>query len=522
MQKLNLDGLEVNELLKVFETIVECSNDGFWVIDFKKNTEYQSPRFWEILGYNTNDIEKQNGWQSLIFAEDLVVALDNYDKHLKDATHPYYQKVRYRHKDGSTLWVICRGIAIRDKDGNPTKLVGIHTDITDLKIIENQLKIEKNNAKKANLAKTIFLASMSHEIRTPMNSIMGLLQVIDSNENDNAKKKILSRIMDSAQMLSSILDDILDYSKMDSEKISLHKKKTDIKKNLKMIIVKYKSLYPNLKFSYKFHNMNKSYLIDESRFIQVISNLISNAAKYTPSGKIYISVNTSPDNFIVKIKDTGIGMSKETIKHIFEPFYRDESGQFMATGTGLGLCICKKISYYMEGKIWCKSKIGRGSTFYFQLPIKNSNISDINKSIQNNIQNSTSIKIAIAEDNPNNIFVMEQLLNLVDQKITFIAKTGKEIVKEISKNDYDLIFMDDKMPIMTGIEATHKIKAIKPDIYIVALTANALYGDKEKYLKIMDDYISKPMLLEDLKKCFERFRKYKQQLPNLTPTHICT
>ncbi len=502
------------ELLEILETIIECSNDGFWSWDLETDVEYLSPRFKEILGYSINEMENNaHEWQKLIFKEDLELALYNLDKHLKDPNHSYYQKVRYRHKDGSIVWVICRGIAIRNKDGKPTKLVGIHTDITDMKNIEEKLKIESEKAKKAILAKTIFLASMSHEIRTPMNSIMGLLQVLTYIENNKKKKNIVTKIMDSANMLSNILDDILDYSKMDSDKISLQYANTNIKKNTKTIIKKYKKLYPNLKYKSNFYDIKNHYYLDEARFIQVISNLISNASKYTVNGKIYISIKEIDNSLLIKIKDTGIGMTKETMKNIFEPFYRDEQGEFLATGTGLGLSICKKICYYMDSDLWCKSKVGKGSTFYLKIKVKQCN--NINEICEKHTENNKyplnkRLKIAITEDNKNNIFVIEELLALFDQKLYFIAQNGKEIVEEIKKNDYDIIFMDDKMPIMSGVEATQIIKKIKPDIYIVALTANALYGDKERYLTIMDDYIGKPVLINDLEKLFNRYLNFKQ------------
>lgn len=503
-----------DELSELLTTLIEHSNDGYWVWDLK-DYEYYSPRFKEILGYEDSELENDpSTWMGLIHEDDLQLALENFTKHKADPTYPYYQRVRYYHKNGSIIWVICRGFMIRDENHEPRVMVGVHTDITELKRKKEKIQIQMERAHAATRAKNIFLASMSHEIRTPMNGIIGLLQVLQVKETDRKKNNLLTKISECADDLSTLLDDILDYTKFDAQIISLNKEEFDVRKILDSIIVKFKASHSRIKFKTKYVRVNKNERLliynDRLRFIQIMTNIVSNAAKYTPEGSVTVKAKVVDDKVVISVKDTGVGISKENKSKIFKPFYRVEDTSHIR-GTGLGLSVCKKLCKTMGGQIKLKSTVGKGTKFTLKFDKSNrgsgtisQTASDSDTSTDTNLPH---LKIALVEDNPINVCVMKEILKTLGHSINYTAENGVDIVERVKHEEFDIIFMDDKMPKMTGVEAATIIKESSPGTYIVAQTANAIEGDREKYLKLMDDYISKPISITDLRKCFRTFTK---------------
>lgn len=495
------------EHIHLLETLVEYSNEGYWIWDMEdKSYEYLSPRFKEILGYDVDEMEHSpDGWMKMIDPEDLKVAIKNFEMHLADKNHPYNQVVRYTHRLGHDVWVICKGHVVYNEDGSPKMVVGVHTDITKLKEIEIQLHEEVVKATNAFSAKNIFLASMSHEIRTPMNGIMGYLQILQLKDKDPEMIKLVESTLSCARTLSMLLNDILEYSKFDAETISLNRTSFDVRKLVRESMKKYETDTLVIR-NHVSKSVPEFILEDELRFNQIYNNLVSNAVKYTPSGgTVTAKVYVKKEFLYILVRDTGIGIPQEHVGHIFEPFYR-VSTTTSIQGTGLGLSVCGKLCELMGGSIKCKSKIGKGSTFKVRLPlVRSDNTTPKTKlSIPNVMED---LGIILAEDDKNNVSVFVQILDLLGYSSVDVVPNGKELVKAVKKKEYDIIFTDDRMPIMNGLEAAQKIKTIFPDAYIVAITANSIYGDKERYLKVMDDYISKPIAIELLVKVFERFER---------------
>lgn len=502
-----------DDLQCIFNILIDCSNDGYWIWDLENpDYEYLSPRFKEILGYKDHEMENSpRSWQSMIHPDDLKVALENVDKHLKDPSYPYYQIVRYTHRDQHTVWVICRGVALRNQDGKPVKLIGTHTDITELKEKELLLEKEKRSKEMACQSRDIFLASVSHEIRTPMNGILGLVDVIlAENRVDAETQETIRYVKESAERLAALLDDILEFSKFNSSRISLNQKPFDIKRTVEKLIAVFRPNCREKKISItlRIHpNVPEILYGDKNRYLQILTNLVSNAVKYTESGKIRVTIRKMDANGLIrtKVRDTGIGISKQQQLLIFEPFVRANHDQIK--GTGLGLAVTKKICDAMGGRLWVRSKLGSGSSFYCELRF------DLEGTNQASLLEAQSpsetdwianLQVAIAEDNKINQIVFGKMLRILGITSFDVVYDGREIVRTARGKSYDIIFMDEVMPGLTGVEAAKKIRKFDKNVRIVAVTANAMSGDREKFLKIMDDYLSKPINLNKLKECIQR------------------
>lgn len=409
----------------------------------------------------------------------------------------------------------------------------IITDITDEKRAKLQLKqakeeaeYEREAAEKANKAKSEFLANMSHEIRTPINGIMGMIELTLLTELKTNQKDNLITAKGCAMSLLNIINDILDFSKMEAGKLTIEKVDFDIK-NLLDEITKAHSVRANekgLELLYTFSSNIPPYLVgDPNRLQQVLNNLLSNAVKFTESGDVSVEVRkkASSEDFIelqFSVTDTGIGISPEGMKRLFKSFSQvDSSYTRRYSGTGLGLVISRQLVEMMSGKIQVNSEEGKGSTFYFTLPFRIGNKPDQKPEINYlETKSPQNLNILIVEDDEVNQLVLSNML--IEKGYTAdIACNGLEALKAQTEKQYDLILMDIQMPEMDGVEATKRIRQRETDegikhTPIIALTAYALHGDREKFLALgMDDYIPKPITMSDLYATFDRVMSQKDK-----------
>ncbi len=372
-------------------------------------------------------------------------------------------------------------------------------------IKEKELQKHIEEIEKLSKIKTEFLANMSHEIRTPLNAILGFIKIM-KEEDDGKFIKYLNIIDSSSQTLLVIINDILDLSKIESGKMIIEKVDFESEELYNTIeLFEEKANEKNIDYKVKFVNIPEYLYSDIHRLKQIISNLISNAIKFTPENKkIEVLLEYRNKKLYVEVKDEGIGIPKDRLDIIFKPFSQaDNSTTRKYGGTGLGLTISHKLVEMLGGELKVDSEVGKGSKFYFEIPIKKGKKTETKIEENHNIKK--DLQLLIVEDNLANQMFMKVILNKMNIKFD-IANNGKEAIEKYQNNKYDLILMDVNMPVMNGIEATKEIRKIDENIPIIALTASALEGDREKFIKAgMNDYLSKPLDIEKLKVILEKY-----------------
>jgi len=379
--------------------------------------------------------------------------------------------------------------------------------------LESEVKRRTSELLVANRAKGDFLANMSHEIRTPLNAILGFISILKRDETDETRKKHFDVVDSSGKTLLTIINDILDFSKIENGKLDIEYSGFNIQKAYEDIYSLFyeKAKEKEISLSLEIEKMIPvNVLGDVVRVKQILSNILSNAIKFTPKKgeiSIVVSYDVQSEHLFCSIKDNGIGISQENIEHIFSSFSQaDSSTTRKFGGTGLGLSISKHLVELMDGSIGVDSVIDEGTTFTFdiRLELLDEDLKS-DESIEEEIVFDSSNKILVVEDNKTNQMLLKMLLLDLDLSCD-IADNGLEAFNKVQEKEYDIILMDENMPVMNGIEATKKIRELKIEVPIVAVTANALKGDREKFLDAgMNDYISKPI---DNDEFIQVLRKY--------------
>jgi len=382
---------------------------------------------------------------------------------------------------------------------------------------EHTIIEEKEKAEVAAKVKSEFLANMSHEIRTPLNAMFGFIRILEESEEDKEKKKYLNIIEKSGENLLTIINDILDFSKIEAGKFNIEKIEFNPKEDIEILyeLFKSKASEKNILLEIE-EDLKYNIISDPTRIKQVVANLLSNAIKFTDKGKkVYLTIkyDENKEELYIEVKDEGIGIPKEKLSHVFEAFSQaDSSTTRKYGGTGLGLTISYKLVQLLGGELKVESEEGKGSKFYFTIPAKKTTkIKEIQKQKNTKLDDNYNMHILLVEDNQANQMFMKIIMKKMG--LTFdIANNGLEAIEKFKENRYDLILMDENMPIMNGIEATQKIRDIEQQehltpTYIVALTANALEGDKERFILAgMDFYLPKPLDVDKLKEVLNKIK----------------
>lgn len=525
--------LNANQLESVFEFLT----DGFWEWDVIRNLFNFNRRFGEILGYDPGELpENPIVWEKILHSDDAVEVGGVFNTLVDSGAEDIMVEVRLRSKNGNWKWLQLRGKVVeRNHKGQAIRIIGTQTDVTYQKIIEDTLKenerrlmqqneelitfneelaeantqmmeinrqllAAKEKAIESDKLKSAFLANMSHEIRTPMNGIIGFANML--NEPDLPRESIhqfVEIINSSSYQLLAIIDDIIDFSKMEAGQVVILPTVVNLSKLLNEVhsvfnLLKYEGVFLNLKLP----EFNDDIWIDGVRLRQILNNLLSNAVKFTVTGEINFGYTIVEDQLRFFVSDTGIGIRSEYHDKIFDRFFQVntvENGK--NSGTGLGLSISKAIVELMGGRIWLTSDGVNGSAFYFSVPLALVNEDVVDKTSANILKpfyDWSKKTILVAEDEELNYLLLEEILGELKCKIIWV-NNGAEAVKACSENtEIDLVLMDLKMPILNGYEATMRIKKIRPLLPIVAQTAYALIEDRAKALEAgCNNYISKPI-----------------------------
>jgi len=414
---------------------------------------------------------------------------------------------------------------IIERDDEIGKLiVGFNCLQDKFKEDNEKLIVLKQQAEDTAKLKSEFLANMSHEIRTPMNGIIGMSYLALQSGLTSKQQRYIEKIDNSAKMLLTIINDILDLSKIESGKLPIDKHNFNLYKMVKnsLDLIRFDLQEKGLKLNVHYsNNISKNIYGDSLRISQILINLLSNAVKFTAHGEISLNINKLDNNvFQFEVKDTGIGLSQKEQAKIFKPFSQaDGSTTRNYGGTGLGLVISKQLVELMHGKIWVESIPKKGSSFIFKIELEeiegsNEVFPSSAESTQPIIENKTNINtidnahILLVEDNEINQEIIIGLLEHSSIKLD-IASNGQEAIEFSEKQKYDLILMDIQMPIMDGYEASERIREKDKNIPIIALTANAMKEDIEKSQRHgMNTHLNKPI---DVEKLYRVFLQYLSQ-----------
>ncbi len=393
-----------------------------------------------------------------------------------------------------------------------------------IKFGQDELVEASTQAKAASETKSAFLANMSHEIRTPMNGILGLTDVLIEEAETPELRENLEIISRSSRRLLSLLNEILDISKIEAGTFRVQLENTDIVKvcSEQVVLFQAAAATKNVDLSFSVENAPALVRVDPFRLQQVVSNLISNAIKFTSDGYVRVTLTVEPSSeeprLIISVTDSGIGIAEEDQKKVFREFVQVESSQAGSNnGTGLGLAICRKVVEMMGGTIKLQSELGHGSAFIVNLPCKE--VDGISHEPESPLHRypsgsrgteSRNLHVLLVDDDEINRTFGQKILNHLGVECVDLLENGEKVVERLESENYDLIFMDCQMPVVDGFEATRRVRAMEernsfPRTAIIAMTALAMAGDREKCMAAgMDDYMVKPIRRKEMIQILEK------------------
>jgi len=495
-----------------FRQLAENTQDVFWLAD-KDNLLYINSSFEKIWGHPCAEIMKTPylmvNW---VHPDDIQSFHQLLDLSNLEINVPYQEKFRIIRPNGDLRWIWSRRFPIVNENNEIYRIAGIASDITAQMTIEEDLIATKEKALESDRLKSAFLANISHEIRTPMNGIIGFTGLLkDENLSYENRIQYINIITKSGDQLLHIIDDIIDISKIESNQLKI--KHAEV--NLNELIADLELFYANGKKQIAKDHIeiigelkpsfdNIKLLTDESRLRQIFMNLISNALKFTEKGHIRFGYTLTTKNTIeFYVEDTGIGISSEMQSAIFKRFRQvDDSTTRTFGGTGLGLAISEGLIKLMNGKIWLKSVLGEGSTFYFSLPYSVIDHAVTHKSpvtVETDQYDWSGFVILIVEDDAINQEFLATIL--APTNVTFIQCYTAEEAITVSESStiIHLVLMDIRLPKMNGYEAFNIIAKQRPSLPVIAQTAFALTEDASRCLEMgFANYIAKPINRKNL------------------------
>ena len=522
-----------DEFIKTDEQLTRVVNNVPGVIfetDGEGKFKFLNPSWEQLSGYTIEETLGKHYSEFLIGFNDL--AYEEIEKIGCDVSRDFKSVVSISTKDGIRKWIEINYKTIADLGQDELGVIGSLVDVTKLKETELELIKAQKAMRKAIMAKEDFLSTMSHEIRTPLNGVIGISNVLIMDNHLESQKENLQALKYSSEHLLALINDILDFNKMEGGKIELEQAEFNFKNLIKSIKRNFKyqagekGVDFNVDVDYKVPKMLKG---DSTRLSQVLNNLLSNAIKFTHEGEINLTVEKVSENdhsvsLLFEVQDTGIGISHDKLDRIFEKFKQaDPSISSMYGGSGLGLAICKKLLLLQNSDLKVKSVPNIGSKFYFVLNLEKSGsqskIARASNILGPNSVTFDGVKVLVAEDNRINQLVISKYLTKWEIEYD-IVDNGKRAVESFKQNDYDIILMDLQMPKMNGYEASKEILKYGEfhgkSISIIALTASAQRDVRFKAETIgMTGFVTKPFKSDELYNAIVDQLKDKKSLANL-------
>jgi PAS domain S-box-containing protein len=501
-----LTELELKKSEELFHNLAVISPVGIFITDDKGLTTYVNPKWCELSGLTCEEA-LGNGWLKALHPDDRDQVRQKWEDrfHKKEQSYDDY---RFVHRDGKVIWVM--GYAVPEKtDGRIRGYIGTTTDITERKLTEEilrqtniELQKAKEKAEESDRLKSAFLANMSHEIRTPMNAICGFSNLLKTATSENKRIEYIDIINNNSQQLLKIIGDIIEISKIEANQIDIRFESVSLNNTLSKVIETYQQQAEAqrviLKSNFLFSSPDDQIMSDGIMISQIITNLITNALKFTQEGYIELGYSVINDWLEIYVKDTGIGIPDELQEIIFERFRQVENKENYRSrrGTGLGLPIARSYVRLLGGDIRLNSVPGKGSVFYFTIPYTPVEESISEKKNAEAVQKVKwkEVNILIVEDDISNFEFLKTVLSDLQAKL-YWAATAKEAMEIVNHNrEIELILMDIKLPDQDGISLSRKIKDILPEVTIIAQTAYAFASDRDYALKNgIDRYLTKPL-----------------------------
>jgi len=511
--------VQQEELIRILTAL---DNTGVAIIttDRKSKLSYVNKSAVNLWGFENNgEMINRCELMDLFDNESLKKLTNHWDKMVSERVFFFADKLTAIKSDGNKIPVEVKATLINDTNEQPIGVTLSLYDISDQIESRNELVMAKEMAEESDRLKSAFLANMSHEIRTPMNGILGFANLLRKKGiSDEMREKYVHLINSNGEMLVKIIDDIIDLAKIESGQLKLIDHECNINillDEIKMFCEKQirKSGKINVLFDLiNTENEDVTINTDTLRLKQVLLNLVENAIKFTNDGTVELGYIIKGEEINFYVKDTGIGIPYEKQNVIFDRFLQlDDSPAREYGGTGLGLTISKNLVEMMGGKIWVESKPDIGSVFKFTHPLKEVAKIDETQPIEDEIMpidyDWSDRTILIAEDEEDNYFLLEEFLKETNVKLLW-AKDGLETVEMFKNNKVNLVLLDIKIPKLSGYEVVNKMKKMNPKTPVIAQTAYALTGDKERILEAgCDDYLAKPIEIEGI---FNMINKYFQ------------